>query len=426
MEMNLRTGKQHDRRSPSGGQETDELWQLFTQRLQMQQIVPLETATRARILRRIEVKLTRKPREFRRNWQYGFSFALAVMVLICTLPWLFPSAENDASASFRALSSPEGAPAPLTLPSMLEPPDDQANTLGAQKSEAANSGTAMAMNQFLVEPTKLQNIRWTLQEEQWTIYRSPDLIAFAPPAGELQAAIENIRNQTGAVRELSYVGSLIPTESNLEVRTQVTAAGNLILVQEEAIPPGITMGSILAGLLQQTIRSLIPWGLLFLIGSLVFLLLLTVKRQPLYRWTFLCCLLLAILLPVLQPTSATRWFSFQAPLQNGAIGYEREGEWNRTYYTSGDIDQLAPGFHLAMEGSPNLTAPKNSLDIIPIQTDVGLEITGNDSANARWLLAGTSVLLRGLLYLIPLMLYLWIVLSGKRQSVGVKLPQSLQ
>ncbi len=423
--MNLRTAKQNHRPSPPGRQETDELWHTFAQSLQMQQILPLEAMARARILRKIEEKLTRKPRQFWRNWQYGFSFALAAMVLICTLPWLFPSAENNANSSFRALSAPEGVPVPQTASSILEPPNDLTGAIGAQKSEATDTGTAMAMNQFLVEPADLQNIRWNLQEEQWTIYRSPDLIAFAPPAGELQTAIESIRKQTGAVRELSYFGTLIPTESNLDVRTQVTAAGNLILVQTEEIPPGITLGSVLAGVLQQTIRSLIPWGLVFLLGSLIFLLLLAARRQPLYRWVFLCCLLLAILLPVFQPTTATRWFSFQAPLQNSAMGNERDGEWTRTYYASGDIDQLAPGFHLAIEGTPDLNAPENSLDIVPVQTEVGLEIIGNDSADARWLLAGTGVLLRGLLYLIPLTLYLWIVLLGKRQSIRVKLPQSL-
>jgi hypothetical protein len=426
MEMNLRTTKQNNRPSPSQRQKTDELWQMFAQKLQMQEIPPLEATARARILRKIEEKLARKPHPFLRNWQYGFSFALAAMILIVTLPWLFPSPASNVSPPFRALSSPQEIPVPEAAPSVLIPPNDLAGAAVVGKSLAANTGPMVAMNQFLVEPAVLQNLRWSSQEERWTIYRSPDLIAFAPPAGEVQAAIESIRKQTGAVRELEYVGTLIPTESNISFLTQVAGAENLILVQTEAIPHRITLGFVLAELLQQTIRSLIPWGLVFLLGSLIFLLLFAIRKDPLYRWVFLCCLLLAILLPVLQPTNAMRWFSFQAPLQDGTMGNERDGEWTRTYYASGDIDQVAPGFHLALGGTPDLLAPKNSLDIIPSQTAAGLEIIGNDSINARWLLAGANVLLRGLLYLIPLVLYLWIVLLGKRQTIPVKFPQSLQ
>lgn len=424
--MNLRTPKQNHQPSPSERQETDELWQTFAQKLQMQEILPLEAAGQARILRNIEGKLARKPHPFLRNWQYGFSFALATMVLIVTLPWLFPSTENNANPPFRALSSPQEVPAPEATPSVLIPPNDLAGATVGEKSLAANSSTAISMNQFLVEPAVLQNLRWSSQEEQWTIYRSPDLVAFAPPAGEVQAAIESIRKQTGAVRELEYAGTLIPAESNIAFRNQAAGAENLILVQTETISPRITLGFVLAGLLQQTIRSLIPWGLVFLIASLIFLLLFAIRKDPLYRWVFLCCLILAILLPVLQPTNAMRWFSFQAPLQVGAISNERDGEWTRTYYAGIEIDQVAPGFHLALGGTPDLIAPKNSLDIIPLQTAVGLEIIGNDSVNARWLLAGANVLLRGLLYLIPLVLYLWIVLLGKRQPIPVKFPQSLQ
>jgi hypothetical protein len=423
--MNFRTAKQNGRPSASMRQETDELWQAFAQKLQMQEISPLEAMARARIFRRIEEKSARKPHAFLRNWQYGFSFALAVMILIGTLPWLFPSTQNPANSSFRVLSLPQDIPAPEGVPSVFAPPSDLAGAM-VEKSETADLGSAVAMNQFLVEPADLQNVRWNSQEEQWTIYRSPDLVAFAPPKGEVQAAVESIRGQIGAARELEYVGRLLPTESNRAFLGQAAGAENLILVQTDAISPGMTLGSVVAELLQQTIRSLMPWGLVFLLGSLIFLLLLAARRLPWFRWMFLCCLLLAILLPVLQPTNAMRWFSFQAPLQNGTIGSERDGEWTRTYYAGGDIDQVAPGFHLALEGTPNLITPENSLDIVPLQTEAGLEIIGNDSANARWLLAGSSVLLRGLLYLIPLMLYLWIVLLGKKQTIPMKFPQSLQ
>src|SRR5450756_2184701 len=86
MEMNLRATKQNNRQSPLERQETDELWQMFAQKLQMQEIFPLEAATRSRILRKIEEKFIRKPHPFLRNWQYGFSFALALSLIHISEP----------------------------------------------------------------------------------------------------------------------------------------------------------------------------------------------------------------------------------------------------------------------------------------------------------------------------------------------------